>query len=188
MRRMLLAFTAGLLMFSGSAWADGPLGGRPDGPIIRWDMIEGKHQDGVSIEVGGVLSSARSFVTAEGRALFNLRNGFISIQIRGLSHANHHPAGLSGPQPLGSYIGPVASVKVGTIVCSSTGMGGLSPAVVDTAIFELKEGTGSYHGFVDVPDGCRQFPEDTVFLLRTPPTAPVLPGLFQAYGAARTIR
>jgi hypothetical protein len=180
MKRTLITAAVALLAFTGSATADSL--------IIRWDSVAGKSQDGVVIDVAGILSSSRSFVTSGGRVTFNLNTGFIKIQVKGLSHGNHYPTGASGPQPLGAYIGSLNNTKIGTIVCNSTGMGGVAPGTVDTAVFVLNNGTGSYQGFVDVPDGCRQYPEDTVFLLRTPLDSVSLAGRFQAYGTDRTIQ
>lgn len=180
MNRMCFTAAVALLAFAGSAFAGGS--------IIRWDNVAGKAQDGVSLDVAGISSSSRPFLTSGGRVVFNLKTGFISIHVKGLSHGKQFPAGVSGPQPIGAYIGPVNNTKVGTIVCNSTSMGGVAPTAVDTAVFVLKDGTGSYQGFIDVPDGCRQYPEDTAFLLRTPPDFHVLPGIFQAFGADRTIQ
>ena len=178
-RRMFLTAALALLASAGSAMADGT--------VIRWDNVAGKAQDGVILDVAGITSSSRPFVTSGGRVIFNLNSGTISIYVKGLSHAKQFPTGASGPQPIGAYLGPVNNTKVGTIVCNSTSMGGVAPTAVDTTVFVLKDGTGSYQGFIDVPDGCRQYPEDTAFLLRTPPDFYALPGIFQAFGADRTI-
>lgn len=181
MKRTVITAAVALLAFTASATTGDT--------IIRWDSVAGKAQDGVAIDVAGILSSTRSFVTSGGRVVFSLKSGFISIYVKGLSFGNHYPTGLSGPQPIGAYIGSLNNTKIGTIVCNSTGMGGLAPETVDTAVFVLKNGTGFYQGFVDVPDGCRQYPEDTVFLLRTPLDldSVSLAGRFQAYGTDRTI-
>ncbi len=73
-----------------------------------------------------------------------------------------------------------------TIVCDSTGMYG-TPEVVDTPSFRVLDGDASHRGFITVPAGCRERPEQIVLLLRIADPGPRY-GQFLAYGADRSIR
>jgi hypothetical protein len=54
---------------------------------------------------------------------------------------------------------------------------------VDTPAVWFVDGAGSFSGFVAVPGGCKERPEETVFLVRR-----ISDGTYIAFGAGRTIR
>jgi hypothetical protein len=59
---------------------------------------------------------------------------------------------------------------------------------VDTPPVEFIDGSGSFVGVVALPDGCKERPEETVFLLRIYNPGLGTDGLYIAFGAGRTIR
>ncbi|MDH3521229.1 MAG: hypothetical protein OEM49_12295 [Myxococcales bacterium] len=171
MQRLHLLIVAGLLFIAPPAWADGP--------FVRWERIEGVlGADVTPLAVGDIGSSTRWRTTGSGQALINPSTRFAFFTIRGLSWTRHYPNA-----PLGS---PASGSVMGTFVCDSTGRHG--PAIpVDTQVIEMTQGSGIFWGFVDVPEGCRERPEETVFLLRHANPGPLY-GLIVAYGSGRTIR
>lgn len=169
MRRMLFGLAVGLLTFAGSAWADGP--------IVRWDRVEGFGAvDWTQIHVGPIWAS-RGRTVGGGTVMLNLKTGFLSFSIRGMSNANQYANG-----PLGAAAG---GLWMGTVVCDSTERFGPF-AFVDSEAILLKDGTGSFQGFVVLPEGCKQRPEEMVFLIRHANPGPLYGG-FVAFGAGRHI-
>jgi hypothetical protein len=59
---------------------------------------------------------------------------------------------------------------------------------VDTPPIWFVNGGGSFAGVVDLPDGCKERPDETVFLVRHYNPGAVIDGLYVAFGAGRTIR
>lgn len=171
MRRMLFALVTGLLALSGSAWADGPM--------IRWDGIEGILRNSANGKVGDISPTVPPHVAVGGRVMLNLATGFISIRVEGLSFARQ----FAVQHVLGS---PVDEPKKGTVVCASW----TQPIAVDTDTFAITNGNGAYHGFIDPAklSLCVASPEETVFLLRNPADQQGCPNCYFAFGIGRTIQ
>lgn len=171
MTRMLLAVVA--LIASVPAWADGT--------IISWNRMEGVHfQEDACI--GGVICPGRPRTSGPGQAILNLENGRLTFRVTGISNAAPYENGVLG--------GPAAGDGnfIGTVVCNSTQRYG-AMEYVDTPLIWFVNGGGSFTGFVAIPDGCRERPEETVFLVRRyAPENPTLDGQYVAFGAGRTIR
>jgi hypothetical protein len=151
--------------------------------MIRWDRIEGivavdlAEMLGVPVNVGPFEPSPRWRTVGDGRILLNLSNGRISVRYSGISWANQY-----GNSPLGSPAPQSGAPLKATVVCNSTERYG-PLEWVDTSDIQTVGGDGHFEGFVDLPDGCRNFPEETVLLLRHTNS-----GTYIAYGADRTIQ
>lgn len=177
MRRLLLALAA--LLACSPAWADGH--------IIKWDRFEGVHFQADDFGcVGGAASGVyicpgRPRSSGPGQAILNLRTGLLTFRVTGISNAKHYPNGVLG--------GPAASgaTFIGTVVCHSTERYGIME-YVDTPPIWFSDGGGSFAGFVALPDGCKERPDETVFLVRHYNPGAGIDGLYVAYGAGRTIR
>jgi len=169
MRKMLLAAVVGLFVFISSAWAEAP--------TVRWDRVEGLGAvDWTQIHVGPIWAS-RGRTVGAGNVMLNLKTGFLSFRIEGMSNGNQYangPLGASG-----------SGLLMGTVVCDSTERFGPF-AFVDSEAILVNEGTGSYQGFVLLPEGCKQRPEEMVFLIRHANPGPLYGG-FVAFGAGRHI-
>jgi len=154
MRRMFFGLAVGLLTFAGSAWADGP--------IVRWDQVVGNtgtEADSPNLIIAGTLSSPRWFLVSGGRVMLNLRTGFVSIKIDGISRAHHIPGSAN---VMGSS---VSSDARGLIVCNSSERYG-TPTVIPTDEFVVVDGDVSYNGVLALTEDCRQQPDEVVFLLQ----------------------
>ena len=177
MKRMLLGLAVALLAAASNARAGGVLG-----PIVSWNRIEGTivMPDGSGMTVGPLQGSARYRVGGQGKVVLYLASGFLYIRVEGLSWALHYQNG-----PLGAGLnGPF----MGTVVCDSTERFGVA-VWADTPVLELSQGASSFAGVVDLPQACRDRPDEIVFLLRhANPANPSLFGTFVAYGAGRVIR
>jgi hypothetical protein len=173
MRRTLLAVAVGLLTFAGSAWADSP--------IVRWSRIEGViGADVAEIRVGPIYASTRWRTTGSGSAMVNLKNGFLSFRVTGASVAkNYANAPLGSPTPAGG-------ASIGTVVCNATERFGPIEWANTPVLITKVAGTMSFEGFIDLPASCGDRPDEVVFLIRHPETAPFF-GAFNFYGADRTI-
>lgn len=170
-RKVLFAVAA--LLACGSVWADGP--------IIKWDRLEGVHFQAADYGcIGDVICPGRPRTSGPGQAILNLRNGSLTFRVTGISNAASYPNGVLG--------GPAASggTFIGTVVCHSTQRYGLME-YVDTPPIWFLNGDGSFAGFVAVPNGCKERPEETVFLIRHYSSVGG-GGLYIAFGAGRTIR
>jgi hypothetical protein len=110
--------------------------------------------------------------------MVNLQNGFLSFRVTGASVAKNYPNG-----PLGS---PSAAGGIGTVVCNSTERFGPIEWANTPVLVSKTAGSISFEGFIDLPSSCRDHPEEVVFLIRHPETAPFY-GAFNFYGADRTI-
>jgi len=169
MRRMLVAAGLVLAAFSGTVLADGP--------IVRWDRVEGVLGDQGTVSVGPIMNSGRWRTTGEGRVELNLKTGFLSVRVSGTSCAQNY-----GNCPLGSPTNPGG---IATVVCNATERFG--PITwVNTPVVAGGLGSFVYRGFLDLPAACREYPEDLVFLIRHPETPPFF-GSFMLYGAERSI-
>ena len=168
MRKSLLALAA--LLACSPAWADGS--------IIKWNRFEGVHfQDtDYSACIGGVICPGRPRTSGPGQAILNLEKGLLTFRVTGISNAAPYSNGVLG--------GPAAGPGdfIGTVVCDSTERYGVMD-FVDTPAVWFVDGAGSFSGFVAVPDGCKERPEETVFLVRR-----ISDGTYIAFGAGRTIR
>jgi len=168
-----MAVALGLLTLAGSAWADSP--------IVRWNRIEGViGADLTEIRVGPIYASTRWRTTGSGSAMVNLQNGFLSFRVTGASVANNY---LNAP--IGSPI-PAGGVSIGTVVCNATERFGPIEWANTSVLTTKTAGSISFEGFIGLPASCRDHPEEVVFLLRHPETAPHY-GAFNFYGADRTI-
>jgi hypothetical protein len=172
---MLIGLAVGLLTFTGSAWAGGP--------IVSWDQVVGNigsEDDSPNLIVAGILASPRWFVVSGGRVMLNLETGFVSIKIDGFSDAYHIP-GLD--HVLGSGI--TGSAR-GLFVCNASERYG-TPTVIPTDEFVFADGDVSYRGVLALTEDCQQHPEDLVFLLQLKRTNGTY-GPWHAFGADRHIR
>jgi len=171
MRRMLFAAGLALTAFSGAVLADGP--------IVRWDRVEGVLADQGVVSVGPIMNSGRWRSTGEGRVQLNLKTGFLSVKVSGTSCAQHYDN-----CPLGS---PTGAGRIATVVCNSTERFG--PITwVNTPVVAAATDSFVYRGFLDLPPACREHPEDLVFLLRHPEDLAPFFGSFTLYGAERVIQ
>jgi len=168
MRNIFLAI--GAMFLCGTAWADGSM--------VRWDRIEGFGAADVSQIYVGPIEASRPRTVGSGRATVNLRTGFLSFVVKGLSNGNQY-----GNGPLGAPWGPES--LMGTLVCDSTQRYAPATWVDSPPVAFDASGSGRFEGFVDVPEACRERPDEMVFLLRHADR----PGnRFVAYGAGRTIQ
>lgn len=170
MSRLFLAL---VVLFAWSpAWAGGP--------IIKWDRFEGVHFQEEAC-IGGVICPGRPRTSGPGQAILNLETGLLTFRVTGISNAAPYANGVLG----GPAAGP--GTFVGTVVCDSTERYG-SMQYVDTPPVWFVDGGGSFTGFVALPDGCKDRPEETVFLVRRYAPGTSTDGTYVAFGAGRTIR
>ena len=174
MRRMLFGLAVGLLTFTGSAWADGP--------IVQWDRIEGVvGADLTPVNVGPIFASSRWRTSGSGRAMVNLKTGFLTFRVSGVSWAKSYSNGSLGtPTP------KAGGQLIGTVVCNSTEQFG-PIEWANTPVLTAGNGSVSFEGYLDLPASCMDQPEELVFLIRHTETGPQF-GAFILYGAERTIR
>jgi len=176
MRRMLIGLAVGLLTFTSSAWAGGP--------IVIWDQVvgnTGSESDSPNLIVAGILASPRWFFVSRGRVMLNLETGFVSIKIDGVSDA-YHMTGVD--HVLGTSINAPAR---GLIVCNASERYG-TPTVIPTGEFVFADGDVSYSGVLALTDDCRQHPKDLVFLLQLAHANGTYGIAWHAFGADRHIR
>jgi hypothetical protein len=154
-----------------------------DGTMIRWDRIDGivaadlAANLGVPVSVGPFEPSPRWRSVGSGRVVLNLSNGWMSVKYTGFSWANHY-----SNAPLGSPVPQTGGPLKATVVCNSTERFGTLDWV-DTGDILTNGGDGDFQGFVDLPSGCRDNPEDTVVLIRHKNS-----GTYIGYGADRKIQ
>jgi hypothetical protein len=173
MRRIFVAAALALAALSSPVLADGT--------IVRWDRVEGViGADYMPVQVGPFAASGRWRTTGSGQVILNLRTGFLSVRVAGISVANHYdnaPLG-GGPSPTNK-----ANVIV-TVVCNSTERyGPITWADATVA----GGGSFSWQGFLNLPTACVDNPEELVFLVRHVEGPPFF-GAFMLYGAERSIR
>jgi len=180
-RTLLLAVAAGLLGFAGAALAQST--------IVRWDAIVGVRGYGIEdpthpqMTVAGIRASLLHMVGG--------RLGHAQPEDRtcGDRRSQHLPGG--GHRPGAARCACWARrERKGIFVCDARGINGQT-AVVATGGF-LLDATGSinYRGTVTVPQACRDYPEETVFLMgAVPPESPpdFVPINYFAFGAARKL-
>lgn len=171
--RTIIAIAVGLLCMFVYATADAQM--------VRWDRVEGIGAADFSNIWVGPIQASRGRTVGNGRVMLNLENGFLSFAVKGLSNGNQYANG-----PIGAPWYPGVPEKLmGTVVCDSTQR--FAPATwVDTPFVAFDaSGGGRYQGFMDVPQSCKDRPEEMVFLLRHADR----PGnKFVAYGSGRTIK
>jgi hypothetical protein len=173
---MLIGLAVGLLTFTGSAWAGGP--------IVSWDQVvgnTGSESDSPNLIVAGILASPRWFFVSGGRVMLNLETRFVSIKIDGVSDAYHIPY---LDHVLGTSINAPAR---GLIVCNASERYG-TPTVIPTDDFVFADGDVSYSGVLALTEDCRQHPEDLVFLLQLQRADGTYGNAWHAFGADRHIR
>ncbi len=178
MKQVLTGLVA-LLIGTAGGQSEGTGGwGGALGPIVRWDRIEGTFvlPDGTAGTVGPLQGSAR-YRVAEGKATLNVESGVLNVRVEGLSWNLHYPNAPLGSGLSGSFMG--------TVVCDSTGRFGTT-VWADTPVLEIEQGAASFAGVIDLPEACRDRPNEIVFLLRH--AAGPFFGMYVAYGAGRTIR
>jgi hypothetical protein len=147
---------------------------------MRLGVLQADESGCVGGNVSGVtLCPGRPRTVGPGRVMLNLGNGFLSFRLSGLSNAAHYPNG-----PLGAHTTP--AMFIGTVVCNSTERFGILE-YVDTSPIEFVNGSGAFQGFLDLPEGCRARPDETVFLVRHYNPGQGIDGLYVAYGAGRII-
>lgn len=169
MRRMFVAAALTLAALSSPVLADGM--------IVRWDRVEGVV---MPVEVGPFAWSGRERTTGSGRVILNLRTGFLSVQVTGISVANHYAnAPLGSPSPINP------GNLLATVVCNSTERYG--PITWADATVVAGAGSLKWEGFLNLPAACADNPEELVFLVRHL-EGPPLNGTFLLYGAERSIR
>lgn len=170
MSRLFLALV--VLLACSPAWAGGP--------IIRWDRFEGVHFQEEAC-IGGIICPGRPRTSGPGQAVLNLETGLLTFRVTGISNAAPYENGVLG----GPAAGP--GTFVGTVVCDSTERYGFMQ-YVDTPPVWFVDGGGSFTGLVALPDGCKDRPEETVFLVRRYAPGTSTDGTYVAFGAGRTIR
>lgn len=152
-----------------------------DGTIVRWDRVEGVvGADYMPVQVGPFPATGRWRTTGSGQVMLNLRTGFLSVRVDGISVANHY-----ANAPLGSPTPTNQGNVIVTVVCNSTERyGPLTWA--DATVFG---GAGSlkWQGFLNLPRACVDYPAELVFLVRHLEGPPFF-GAFMLYGAERSIR
>lgn len=154
-----------------------------DGTMIRWERIEGivaadlAEILNVPVNVGPFEPSPRWRTVGDGQVVLNLSNGRISVRYSGISWANQY-----NNSPLGSPAPQSGAPLKATVVCNSTERFGPIDWV-DTPDISTEGGDGHFEGFIALPNGCREFPEETVLLIRHTNS-----GTYIGYGANRTIQ
>jgi hypothetical protein len=149
--------------------------------IVRWDRVEGViGADYMPVQVGPFAATGRWRTTGSGRVMLDLRTGFLSVRITGISVANHYPNA-----PLGSPTPPNAGNVIVTVVCNSTERYG--PITWADATVPGGVGSLNWQGFLDLPTACVDYPEELVFLMRHLEGPPFFGG-FMLYGAERSIQ
>jgi hypothetical protein len=188
MRRMFIALAAGLLLFSGLVQADGPDGQRygESGTIVKWNAVVGLHgqtMDDPQLTVGTKTASGVWAWVEGGRVMLNLDTGRFQIQIRRVSWAQTRP-GANGPigTPLEGY--GSSFPRAGTFVCDALGLSGLSPQSTATGpVYFDTTGSVNYVGQVEVPQLCRDYPDQIAFVFGGASAN----SRYFAYGAAREV-
>jgi hypothetical protein len=171
MKKLLMAATLGLLAVTSAALAGDQ--------IVRWDRLDGTLSvDPANSSVGPILA-ARARTVGGGSVIVNLNTGFVSFRVDGMSVGGQYFNG-----PLGSP--GLQTLWMGTIVCDSTQRYG-PMTWGNTPAVEFSEGNGAFQGFVTLPDGCAQRPDEMAFLVRHASAGPQY-GLWTAYGADRHIQ
>ena len=173
MRRMFAAAALVLAAFSAPVLADVT--------TVRWDRVEGVvGADYMPVQVGPFAASGRWRTTGPGTVMLNLRTGFLSVRVTGISVANHYPNA-----PLGSPTPPNKGNVILTVVCHSTERYG--PMTWADATVPGGVGSLNWQGFLNLPTACVDYPEELVFLVRHLEGPPFY-GAFMLYGAERSIR
>jgi hypothetical protein len=173
---MLFAVGAVLFAFFGSQVADAQ--------IVRWDRVEGFGAADTSAIAVGPIFASRGRTVGTGRVMLNLKTGFFSFAIQGMTNGKPYDNG-----PLGAPWSPGSEYPLmGTVVCDSTQRFSAATWVDSQPVAFNEDGDGRFEGFVDVPQACKDRPMEMVFLVRHARPDSPLYGRFVAYGAGRTIR
>jgi len=173
MRRIFAAAALALAALSSPVLADGT--------IVRWDRVEGViGADYMPVQVGPFAASTRWRTTGSGQVILNLRTGFLSVRVTGISVANHYDNA-----PLGSPTPTNVGNMIVTVVCDSTERYG--PITWTDATVFASAGSLKWQGFLNLPTACVDNPEELVFLVRHVEGPPFF-GSFMLYGAERSIR
>jgi hypothetical protein len=177
MSRLLFASMAGLLAFSGLAWADGSSGLRHDerGTVVLWRGIaalQGHEQIATdSVVAPNLVVGKVNFVDPNpgwywlegGKASLNVDTGRFRIEARYVSFS--YPTEKA---PIGAILGGAEFAREARFVCNSLGLydSGASE-VVNTEEFHFDE-TGSINlsGVIhNLPQICHDYPDQIAFLI-----------------------
>jgi len=177
MRKMLFTAAVALLGFAGSALADGT--------IVRWNAVvglQGHEGGGPNLIVGGTFYPNTSWFWVEGgRVQLNLDTGQVQIQIRHVSWAAQGQ-GIND-NPIGSPLNGTPFKRTGTFVCDAAGHHNAFTWVsTEVVYFDDTTGSLNYQGRVDVPQACRDYPDQIAFLFGGAGTYN-----YFAYGTAREL-
>ena len=157
MKSLRLGLLVALLSLAGSAWADGA--------VVRWNAIvgvQGSEGDSVNMAVANFTPAANWTWVDSGFVTLNLNTGQFKIVMRYVSWAANNPA---ASEPIGSVLGGANFARRGRFVCDAIGHFG-DTQVVETDVFYLdKSGSASVQGSVDLPQICRDHPEQMAFLV-----------------------
>jgi hypothetical protein len=173
MRRIFIAAALTLAALSSPVLANGT--------FVRWDRVEGVvGADYMPVQVGPFAATGRWRTTGSGQVILNLRTGFLSVRVTGISVANHYDnAPLGSPSPINP------GDLLATVVCNSTERYG--PITwTDSTVF-ASAGSLRWQGFLNLPTACVDNPEELVFLVRHLEGPPFF-GAFMLYGTERSIR
>lgn len=173
MRRIFVAAALALAALSSPVFADGT--------IVHWDRVEGVvGASYMPVQVGPFAATGRWRTTGSGQVILNLRTGFLSVRVTGISVANHYDNA-----PLGSPSPTIVGNAIVTVVCNSTERYG--PITWADATVVGGAGSFRWQGFLNLPTACVDNPEELVFLVRHVEGPPFFGG-FMLYGAERSIR
>ncbi len=185
MRVLLRAIAAWALFAAGAATAQ-------EDVVVRWTRLEAAPfiETTPSSAIGPIEGTTDQFIAPSGKlrtvgkgfAMVNLRTGFLSFRMEGLSNGQTLAGTAIGAPVAGGLRGNVMA----TVVCYATRPGYV--VFVDTPRIVLDEtGSGSFEGFVSLPWQCADAPAQMVFLVRhdNPGTGPH--GTYMVYGAGRVI-
>lgn len=158
MRRMSLVAAIALIGFAASALADGT--------IVRWNSVvglSGQEADSPNLVVGDMYPLVNWIRVEGGKAQLNLATGRIHIQIQNVTWAVHGAGTYRNPigNPLGGY---PEFPRTGTFVCDSVGKYGGPISVHTEFVYLDASGSLNYHGRVDVPTLCRDYPDQIAFV------------------------
>lgn len=184
--RTLLCGIAAALLFAG-----GPSSAQED-TLVRWTRLEPAPfvETTPSSVIGPIEGTTDHFIPPSGKlrtvgkgfAMVNLKTGFLSFRMEGLS--NGQP--LSGT-PIGAPVtGGLRGNVMATVVCYAMRPGHV--VFTDTPLIVLDEtGSGSFEGFVGLPWQCADAPGEMVFLIRHNNPATGTYGSYMVYGSGRVI-
>jgi len=135
-----------------------------DGAVVRWNGIVGVHgseDDSVNMAVAYFTPAANWIWVDSGFVTLNLTTGQFKIVMRYVSWAANNPAVTD---PIGSVLGGASFSRRGRFVCDAIGHYGDTQVVETDAFYLDKTGSASVQGSVDLPQICRDHPDQIAFL------------------------